>query len=376
MSSVPARRVLVYRLGSLGDFLIALPSLHLIARAFPNAQRYLLTNVPVSSKAPAAAAIVDNINGEDGRPLLEGFIRYTVGTRNPLDLLKIWWKVRRFRPDVLVYLAASRGTAAAARDARFFRLCGVKRQVGVPLTESMQLNFYGAADGDPRAMNLEPEAGRLARNLAELGDAHLELPSSWDLQLTPAEQAAAEAAIRAQLPDSVDLPDRRETIAVSVGTKVQAKDWGRDNWRALLDAIAQEFPGLTLLLAGAPEESAASEFASDGWLVNGGGPVINLCGKLSPRESAAAFAHARLFVGHDSGPMHLAAAAGTPCVAVFAARNIPRQWFPVGEQHSVLYHPVDCMGCGLETCIEQGKKCILSIAVSEVLAQVRPNLRM
>ena len=54
-----ARRVLVYRLGSLGDTLIALPSFHLIARAFPSAERRLLTNLPVAAKAPPAAAVLE-----------------------------------------------------------------------------------------------------------------------------------------------------------------------------------------------------------------------------------------------------------------------------------------------------------------------------
>ena len=44
------RKVLIYRLGSLGDTVVALPSLHLIARAFPDAERRVLTNFPVSGK--------------------------------------------------------------------------------------------------------------------------------------------------------------------------------------------------------------------------------------------------------------------------------------------------------------------------------------
>src|SRR6185437_8559669 len=60
MADSQVRRVLVYRLGSLGDTLIALPSFHLIARAFPHAERRLLTNLPVASKAPPAAAVLEN----------------------------------------------------------------------------------------------------------------------------------------------------------------------------------------------------------------------------------------------------------------------------------------------------------------------------
>jgi ADP-heptose:LPS heptosyltransferase len=376
MEKRATRRVLVYRLGSLGDMLVALPALHLVARAFPEAERRMLTNVPVSSKAPAAAAILD------GSGLVQGYMRYAVGTRSVWELLGLWWTIVRFRPQVLVYLAAARGVKAAQRDEAFFRLCGVRRLVGVPLTEGMQRNYYGAATGGrDHAMgdgHLEPEAGRLARCIGELAAAgdiagladpgRLNDPASWDLHLGAEERASAERAIGA---GALGV----ESIAVSVGTKVQAKDWGKENWRALLGKIAEEFPGRALLLLGAVEESESSEFAAEGWRAIGGGVVVNLCGALTPRESAAAIARARLFVGHDSGPMHLAAAVGTPVVAIFAARNIPRQWFPFGKQHRVVYHRVECWGCGLETCIEQQKKCLMSITVDEVMSSVRASLR-
>lgn len=360
------KRVLIYRLGSLGDTLVALPSLHLVARAFPDAERRLLTNFPVNVKAPPAAAVLENSG------LVHGYFRYAVGTRSPLELAKLAWTLWRWRADVLVYLGPARGVESAKRDEKFFRLCGIKRLVGVPLTEAMQKNLYGQVDagsaGDVALVEREPEASRLTRNVSELGDARLDEPESWDLKLTVAEGEKAREAIEPQI---LSLP----LIAVSVGTKVQAKDWGRENWRVLLGRLGRQYPGYGLLLAGAPEESDASEFAAEGWRAAGGGPVANLCGKLTPRESAAAFALSRVLVGHDSGPMHLAASVQTPCVAIFAARNIPRVWFPYGNQHRAIYHAVDCMGCELETCTVQKKKCITSITVDEVLAAVNDVLR-
>ena len=354
------KRVLIYRLGSLGDTLVALPALHLVRRVFPEAERRLLTNFPVDVKAPPAAAILENSG------LVDGYFRYSAGTRNWKDLLKLWWDLMRWSPDVLVYLGAARGVQSAARDAAFFRICGVRKTVGIPLTEALQQNYFGAETPAGLAY-LEPEAARLARNIKSLGDAQLKNPANWDLRLTDAEKTRAGEAVGAE---AMRLPK----IAVSVGTKVQSKDWGVENWRALLALIAARFPGHALLLAGAQEEAETSEFAADGWRDAGGGPVINLCGALTPRESAAAFSLARAFIGHDSGPMHLAAAAGTPCVAVFASRNIPRVWFPFGDQHRVLYHEVDCMGCGLETCIVERKKCILSIGVDEVMQALQEVL--
>ena len=318
----------------------------------------MLTNFPVSVKAPAAAAIV----AESG--LVHGYFRYTVGTRSPKELLKLWWTLWRWRPEVLVYLGPVRGVAAAERDAKFFRLCGIKRQIGVPLTESMQKHAF-----QPEYNALEPESERLARNISELGDAEINTRAAWDMRLTEAEVSRAVEALKPS--------GGRPILAVSVGTKVQSKDWGRENWQALLRRLGGEFPEYALVLTGVKEESETSEFAAEGWRETAApeSPVLNLCGVLTPRESAAVFRYARVFLGHDSGPMHLAATVGTPCVAIFAARNIPRMWFPHGKHHRVLYHEVNCMGCGLETCIVERKKCLTSITVDEVAREVEAALR-
>jgi heptosyltransferase-3 len=134
------KRVLIYRLGSLGDTVVVLPALHLVARTFPNAERLMLTNNPVHAKAPAASAII----GESG--LVDGYMSYPVGTRNIVDLARLWWQIRRFRPQVLVYLTKSRGERAIQRDARFFRLCGIKRMIGLPVGDLSEPLYFTDTD--------------------------------------------------------------------------------------------------------------------------------------------------------------------------------------------------------------------------------------
>lgn len=350
-----AKRVLIYRIGSLGDTVVALPSFHLIARHFPDAERKLLTNIPIASKAPAAAAVLENTG------LVHGYFRYAVGTRSAKELLKLWWSIVRWRPDALIYLSPARGVREAKRDATFFRLCGVRRLIGVPYTEDLQKNCIDSKTGA-----LEFEAERLARTIADLGDAAIENPLNWSLHLTQGELDKAAQVLQPA--------GGKPVIAVSIGTKVQANEWGRENWTELLFQLAMRYPGYALAIAGAPTDFEESERIAEGWRrgpsATNAGPVINLCGQLSPRESGALFATAKIFLGHDSGPMHLAAAAQTPCVAVFSARGKPRVWFPYGEKHRVLYHKVECGGCNLDTCVVENKKCILSIRVDEVLAEV------
>jgi ADP-heptose:LPS heptosyltransferase len=285
---------------------------------------------------------------------------------------------------LLVYLGPARGIQAARRDGRFFRLCGVKEIVGLPVTQELQkarwltevpgwnrpepaLQPLPPDIGLPLGQLLEPEASRLARCIAPLGDARLSDPASWSLNLTSAEQKRAQDVLEIAPEEiSADAP----LLAAAIGTKVQAKDWGIDNWHGLLTRMAALYPGHRLALVGAGPEANASAHAAEAWKER----AINLCGQLTPRETAAVLAHAQLFIGLDSGPMHLAASAGTPIVAIFSARNRPVHWFPFGTEHRVVYHRTDCWGCGLETCIEQRKKCLTSITVEEALAAVRLSL--
>ena len=73
-------RILIYRLGSLGDTVIALPCFRLIRSRHPTAEITVLTNLPVSGKAAAIEAVLENTG------LVDRFIPYPVGLRDPKKL--------------------------------------------------------------------------------------------------------------------------------------------------------------------------------------------------------------------------------------------------------------------------------------------------
>jgi len=64
---------------------------------------------------------------------------------------------------------------------------------------------------------------------------------------------------------------------------------------------------------------------------------VDACGRLTPRESAAAMRNAVVFIGHDSGPLHLAAAAGVNCIGLFGHLNQPKRWHPRGQHHRIIH---------------------------------------
>jgi len=342
-----AQRVLIYRIGSLGDTIVALPCFHLIERKYPDAERILLTNFPVHAKAPVSAAVL----ADSG--LIHGYMQYTIGTRNPMHLLRLSAKIRRFRPDVLIYLMPPREIDAVRRDGWFFRIGGaVKHIVGQPTDR-------GSARGIESSAGLyEAEASRLARTISELGDAAPNEIKNWDLRLTQLERDAATEA----LGDLVRTP----LIVCGPGTKMQAKDWGKENWRALVKVLGERYRNYGLAIVGAKEEASLADYVSVHWP----GRKANLCGRLSLRSTAAVLERAAVFIGPDSGPMHLAACVGIPCVIAFSARGLPGVWFPFGEQHRILYRKVSCFGCHLESCTVQSRRCLTSITVPEMAAAV------
>lgn len=339
-----ADRVIVYRQGSLGDIVVSLPSLHLIARTYPNARRAMLTNAPVSSKAPSASAIL----GTSG-PIHE-FISYPVGSRSPIELSRAWKSVRRFRPDVAIYLMPPRIRQSVYRDALFLKSCGVKNIIGLPHGD-LSVNLH-----DPESGFYEPESSRLARCIRVLGDARLNERSSWDLGISAEEAAIADRLLSGQQESRI--------ICCGVGTKQPAKDWGPQNWKVLIEKLGAELGSHLLILVGAADEFELSERVSEGWP----GRRLNLCGKARPREIAEVIRRAELFVGPDSGPMHLAAAVGTPVTSVFSGQSKPGIWYPFRNAEGVVYHQTECCGCRLEVCMVEQKKCIVSITPDEVLA--------
>jgi ADP-heptose:LPS heptosyltransferase len=297
--------IVIYRLGSLGDTVVALPFFHAINRRFPGAERILLTNVPVSAKAPPAVAVLG------ANAFIDRVLSYPVGTRRPADVLSLMRSLRDTGADTLVFIGAgTRGVTAAWRDWLFFRAAGFRRIIGAPLSRELD-----APNVDPRTGELEHETERLARCLALLGPHDLSDPAAWDFRLTAAEVAAGQAVLAPFW--------GRPFLAINTGGKSPLKEWGEVRWLALLGQLADK--GLGLLVVGGVEDSERG----DGYVASWPGPGVNACG-LGPRETVAALRHAALFIGHDSGPMHLAAAAGAPTIGLHGALFRPRVWHPMG----------------------------------------------
>jgi ADP-heptose:LPS heptosyltransferase len=101
--------------------------------------------------------------------------------------------------------------------------------------------------------------------------------------------------------------------------------------------------------------------------------VIDLGGVLEPVVMAAILRRARVFVGSDSGVLHLAAAVGTPVVGIYGPTDW-RRTGPRGVPSRVVRHPVECSPCLLSRCKWSGpdeKKCLTQLLPNEVVEATR-----
>lgn len=141
------------------------------------------------------------------------------------------------------------------------------------------------------------------------------------------------------------------------------KCWPAEKTAALMDLLHAQ--GHRLVLTAAPEAKEADLIAEIKTKIQT--PFVDLCGQLSLKELAALTAQARLFIGVDSAPMHIAAAMETPLVALFGPSG-DKEWGPWQVPHRVVTTAHTCRPCGQDGC--GGSKlsdCLVTLPVAQVL---------
>jgi ADP-heptose:LPS heptosyltransferase len=355
MECLPApERLLVFRIGQLGDTVVALPALWVLRRAFPQAHITLLCDRHPHGRFVLAADLLR------GSGVVDEFVSYVVdGSRfgrwlRPVRMLALLTRLRRAGHDTLAYLAPStRHAPDVERDRKFFRAAGIRRFLGMTGFAPLPVKQPGQPLGSTAA-----EADLLLARLAADG---LAVPppgtGSLDLGIGPAEEAEVAAWLGALPGDG-----NRRWLGVGPGSKMPAKRWPEERFQQVTRELVKSH-NVWPVVFGGPEDRAVGDR-----LVAAAGRGHNAAGRLGLRGSVAALRRCALYVGNDTGTMHLAAAAGTPCVAIFSAREWPGMWFPYGVPQTVLRKQIECEGCTLIECQTHANECLNHISAPEVMA--------
>lgn len=200
------------------------------------------------------------------------------------------------------------------------------------------------------------------RNLDALRRIGLQ-PTDADRRLVLVPGAEAAARVEALMSKQGLMTDH--FVHLHPASRWLFKCWPAAKVARLADTLSAR--GLPIVLTAAPDEAEKALIAAI--LAEAKTPLIDLSGQISLKELAALTARARLFVGVDSAPMHIAAAMGTPTVALFGPSG-DIEWGPWRVAHRIVasdWHP--CRPCGLDGC-GGGKvsECLTTLPVERVLA--------
>ena len=189
--------------------------------------------------------------------------------------------------------------------------------------------------------------------------------SDFDLELS-----ARELQTGADFFTSLRIASGKIPVAVGCGGKKQVCKYPEERYVEIVRHMVNEL-NIFPILFGGPKDRAAID------RILAGVPSKSATGVtgLSLRESIALLKHCRFYCGNDTGTIHMAAAAGLPCVGIYAAHSFRGCWEPLGEGHIILRRHPNCEGCFRRVCFTNPSECLASIPVDEVLAKVREMMR-
>ena len=330
------RKVLLIRLRSIGDTVLATPSVAALKRFLPRVQVDVLVEdwvAPVLEYHPH----IDNI--------------VVLERGGLMSRARVARELRANKYDVVYNLHG--GTTATFLT----RATGAPHRVGFKTYQYAQLHTHQAPS--PLLLWGQQKTHSVEQQLALLGWTGVPVTDRPRTVLGIAPQAAEN--INQRLAE-IGLADRKIAL-IHPAAAFATKQWSTENFARVAEHLAER--GFAPVAVAAPHEQAVLETLTESSSV----PVVTF--DLSLPEVTALAARAQVFVGNDSGIAHIAAAAGTRSVVVFGSSNIAH-WRPWNSAPAeTVFEQMPCQPCHGYFCEKFAQpECILRVPVTRVTAAI------
>jgi lipopolysaccharide heptosyltransferase II len=335
------RKVLLVRLRSIGDTVLATPSLFALKRFLPNVKVDILVEDWV-------APLLDNHPHVDNVVVLErgGFMARARVAR----------ELRAANYDVVYNLHG--GTTATFLT----RATGARYRVGFKTYQYAQLHNHQAPS--PLLLWGQQKTHSVEQQLALPGWTGVPVTDRPRTQLGISERAAETVN---RLLGEAGLSEQKLAL-IHPAAAFATKQWATQNFARVAEFMVER--GLAPVAVAAPNEKELLEKLCSAASVK----ITTL--DLSLPEVAALAARSELFVGNDSGIAHIASAVGTPAVVIFGSSNIAH-WRPWNSAPAeVVFEEMPCQPCHGYFCEKfEQPECILRVPVTRVIAAIERLLR-
>lgn len=330
------RKVLLIRLRSIGDTVLATPSLTALQRFLPQAQIDILVEDWV---APVL----------DGHPNINRVV--TLEGKSLSARARVAREIRAAHYDVVYNLHG--GTTATLLT----RATGARHRVGYATYQYAHLHNHQAPT--PLLLWGQEKTHSVEQQLALLGWTGVPVTDRPPTQLAVTAEASSAVNYRLQ---KAGL-EGRKIVLIHPAAAFATKQWAAQNFARVIEFLADA--GLASVMIAGPRENQVLNDVFESCSVK----IVMF--DLSLPEVSALAARSQLFVGNDSGIAHIAAAVGTPAVVIFGSSNIAH-WRPWNRAPAeVVFEEMPCQPCHGYFCEKfEQPECILRVPVSRVTAAI------
>lgn len=350
------RRILAVRLDNLGDVLMTTPALRALRESVRGRHITLLAS-PSGAAATPFMPEVDDVIVATGAPWMPG------ADTPPGTLIDTAQRLREGGFDAAVIFTVYSQSALPA--AMLCWLAGIPLRLAHCRENPYQLLTDWIQDPEPQEL-LRHEVRRQLDLVAAVGASCDDRRLSF--RLRDADKARARALLRGE-----GIDPERPYVVIHPGASAPSRRYPEEHFAAVVKRVLGFAAGgqaLQILFTGDESERALVDTIR-GFAAH---PLPSLAGRLGLGELAAVIDSAAVLIANNTGPVHLAAAVGTPVVDIYALTN--PQHTPWKVAHRVLYEDVPCRFCYRSICPQGHHNCLRLLDPQRVAEAARELLEL
>ena len=333
------KKLLFIRLRRIGDIVMTTPALEAVKKSLPEAKISYIIEAPYKTLL-------------EGHPCIDDLIVIPEGL-NTKDFFTFLKNIRKQNFDAVIDLHGGPRASWISLFARSNIKVGYKIKYKSSIYDIRVPRNYGDKQihSVENHINLVKALGIQVKNIP-----HLSLPEA-----TPSEKER----VNQYLAFFTKPEDKIIVLHFSAGNIF--RDWGQEVHFELIDLFIGKIPVVFILVGSVIDQARAEEIM---YMVKG--PAVDLTGRLNFRELKELIHRSSLFIGPDSGPMHIAAATSTPIVAYFGP-TLPAHFAPWKSEATILRRDYDCIPCKQVRC-QYRFRCLSAITPEDVYNAALPYL--
>ncbi len=341
--SKDAKKILIFRVGNIGDTICAIPSMAAIRKNFPAAKIVLLSS-PGKEEMPGAKELLSGVESLD-----DLIIYYQEDIKNPKGKTNLIKRLKKEKFDLFIEFSQSlTNFSIEMRNIIFAKLIGAKYACGFRINAIWLFKRIQS-----KYLKFDNEVKRLLKKLKKEGLKIGEV--SFPLPISEGDKKVVNIFLREF--------NNKKFIAINPNAKRQTNLWSLDKFAEVGKCLLSNYNVNVLIIGGKKDKERTDKLK--GMIGEG---AINAVGRFSLLQTIELLKHCEFLISNDTGAVHMAAAVKTAVIGIYSARDFKNKWSPYGENNIVLRKEPKCHTCFKEEC--EQLTCLKEITVDEVLKAV------